>query len=85
MAMVYTNKLFLQTIVVFFIFFPVFFQLPFNIYNDPATLNDPAGFITRLPIPISVPMCFLGIFLLGTFKRVFQSSWLVLLSVLVWF
>ena len=80
MAMVYNNNLYLQIIVVFFVFFPVFFQLPFNIYSDPATLNDPADFITRLPIPISVPMCFLGILLLGTFKRVFQSSWLVLLS-----
>jgi len=81
MAMVYTNKLFLQIIVVFLVFFPVFFQLPFNIYSDPATLNDPADFITRLPIPISVPMCFLGILLLGTFKRVFQSSGFVLFSV----
>ena len=74
------NTFLLKTILAFLIFFPVFFQLPFNIYNNPATLKDPAGFITRLPIPISVPVCFLGIFLVATFKRVFQSSWLVLLS-----
>ena len=74
------NTLLLKTILAFLIFFPVFFQLPFNIYNDPATLKDPAGFITRLPIPISLPVCFLGIFLFATFKQVFQSFWLVLLS-----
>ena len=70
----------MKTIVVVGIFFPIFFQLPFNLYNDSKTLLDSRDGLTRLPIPFSVIACFIGILCYGGFRRKTLAAWIWILS-----
>ena len=52
------------------ILFPLFFQLQGTVYNEPLQpLLDSGGVLSRVPLPISLPACLLGIFVLGRFRR----------------
>jgi hypothetical protein len=70
--------IFLKIIFVAAMFFPLFFQLPFNLYVDSSTLIKSSAGITKLPIPFSVPICFLGIALFGGFKSENLPYWILI-------
>lgn len=80
----------IKTFFVVLIFFPIFFQLTLNLYTDSSTLIKSSGGITRLPIPFSVPACFLGLLLFGGFRKasllwifVFSSFFLMIFTSIV--
>lgn len=51
------------------LFFPLFFQLGTGIFRSPEFIYDTEGLLNRLPFPISVIACFVGIVLIGRFSR----------------
>jgi O-antigen ligase len=59
---------------------PVFFQIKGGVFNDPSMVFDSGGFITRLPIPLSVAVCIIGIPLIGLYKNAGASLTMVFLS-----
>jgi len=72
------------------IFLPVFFQIEGGIFRDDAIIFDSYGLITRVPLPLSVVACLIGIPLIGRFRSaliafafVFSSLVLMLVSVLL--
>lgn len=48
----------------FAILFPLFFQLSGNIYNSLGAVIDSGGVLLKLPLPISILACFVGIWAL---------------------
>ncbi len=46
------------------ILFPLFFQLSGGIYNSHEAMTDSGGLISRLPLPISILACMVGMFML---------------------
>lgn len=71
------------------ILLPVFFQIEGGIFRDSRMMFDSRGLINRLPIPISVVVCLLGIPFVGRYKNalpvmvVLSSSFtLMLISIL---
>jgi hypothetical protein len=49
--------------------FPLFFQLSGRIYNSVEPVWDSGGMIAQLPLPISLPVCFGALLLLGARYR----------------
>ncbi|MCZ8286924.1 MAG: hypothetical protein O9353_15840, partial [Bacteroidia bacterium] len=45
--------------------FPLFFQLSGGIYNNPAAVTDSLGVLSKLPLPVSIIACLLGILALA--------------------
>jgi hypothetical protein len=59
----------LVTFIAVFILLPVFFQINSGIFNSPHIVYDSGGVLSSLPIPVSVIACFIGILLLGDYRR----------------
>jgi len=70
----------IRILFVVMIILPLFFQLPFNLYDDSNTLIIASGVLTRLPIPFSVPACLMGIALYGGFRRTALPSWVLVVT-----
>lgn len=45
--------------------FPLFIQISGGIYNNPEAVTDSGGLLNKLPLPISIGACLLGIFALA--------------------
>lgn len=80
----------LHVVIAFLLFIPAFFQLGIGIFRDPSMTYSSDGLLSRLPIPLSVPACFAGLFLLGNYRRahasltfIFVTFILMLMSVMV--
>lgn len=52
---------------------PVFVQLSGGLFVDKAVVFDPAGAISRLPVPLSVAGVFVGIALLGSYATAIRT------------
>ena len=52
---------------------PIFFQIGHGIFRDTAMDFNSEGTLTRLPIPLSLLACYVGIVLFGTYQRAFVS------------
>lgn len=63
----------LRTLIAVLLLLPLFFQLNHGIFTDPSLVFDSGGVLRELPIPVSVLACYLGILLIGTYKRAFLS------------
>ena len=48
---------------------PVFFQIQSGIFRDTSMVYDAKGVIGKLPIPLSVVTCFIGIPIIGRYKN----------------
>jgi len=59
----------LRTIIAVFITLPVFVNLESGLFRSPEFLFDSEGAFRKLPIPLSVGACYLGIALLGNYRR----------------
>ena len=55
--------------VAFAVFFPVFFLLSGKIYNAAVPMIDSGGVLASVPLPLSIIGCFLGVVLLGDYRR----------------
>lgn len=55
------------------ILLPVFFQIEGGIFRDSRMMFDSRGLINRLPIPISVVVCLLGIPFVGRYKNALSA------------
>jgi hypothetical protein len=55
--------------IAFTVFFPLFFQLSGKIYHAAQPVIDSGGVLSSLPLPVSIVACFLGILILGDFRR----------------
>jgi hypothetical protein len=51
------------------IFVPIFFQVGSGIFHTREFIYDTGGMLFKLPIPVSVLACYLGIVLIGRFPR----------------
>ncbi|MBP7527838.1 MAG: hypothetical protein KA801_07930 [Syntrophorhabdaceae bacterium] len=68
------------------IFLPIFFQIKGGIFSDTAMVFDSRGSISRLPIPLSVTACLIGIpLLIGRYRNAIPSLAVVLASVVLMF
>jgi hypothetical protein len=67
-----SRKIYMAAIT-FFVLLPIFFQIESGIFNDPAMIYDSGGALRRLPLPLSVLVCIIGILLLGRYKRAYLS------------
>jgi len=68
------------------IFLPVFFQIKGGIFSDTVMVFDSRGSISRLPIPLSVAACLIGIpLLIGRYRSAIPSLAVVLASVVLMF
>lgn len=55
--------------------FPIFFTLSGHIYRSPLEpMYDSGGVVTAVPLPIALPVCFLGIFILWWRRDVFTAA-----------
>lgn len=54
---------------IFAIFVPFFLQFGTGIFRSSDFVYDTAGMLDRLPVPVSVVACFVGIALIGRFSR----------------
>lgn len=70
----------LRTLIAALLLLPLFFQLSHGIFTDTSLAFDSGGALRELPIPVSVLMCYLGILLLGVYKRAFLSFGFVFVS-----
>lgn len=52
---------------------PLFLQIGHGVFHSDSAVYDSGGRITDLPIPFSALCCYLGILLLGTYRRAFLS------------
>ena len=62
------------------LFFPLFFQLTGNIFQDSTFIYDSQGALMRVPLPVSLLACFGGIPLLGGYKRAYLSLGVIFMS-----
>ena len=67
-----SRKIYMGAVAIF-ILLPVFFQIGTGIFNSPTWLYDSGGALIRLPIPLSVLACYIGIILLGNYKNAYLS------------
>lgn len=70
-------------VIVLFILLPVFFQIQGGIFREPSMILDSGGLISRLPIPLSVLGCFVGIIFIGHFRRANASLGVIFFSVIL--
>lgn len=59
---------------------PLFFQLNHGFFTDSSLTFDSGGVLGELPIPISVLSCYVGILILGSYKRAFVSFCFIFLT-----
>lgn len=59
---------------------PIFFQASNGIFRDPSFGFNSEGKLANLPIPISVLACYIGIVLLGGYKRAFTAYMTIFLT-----
>lgn len=85
----YRYNHFIAVIIGFGILLPVFFQIEGGIFKESTMMFDSRGLITRLPIPISVLVCLIGIPFIGRYENarpviavLFSSFALMLISIL---
>ncbi len=64
----------IQAWVIFFLSFPLFFQLDGGIFSSPDLFFDSRRLLTRVPLPVSVIACFSGIALFVSYKRANLSA-----------
>jgi len=65
----------IQIVVLVLLIAPVFFQLSGgSIFNDSAMIYDHGGRLARLPLPVSVIACFIGLILLIRYKACHSSA-----------
>ncbi|WP_228778586.1 MULTISPECIES: hypothetical protein [unclassified Polaromonas] len=58
--------------------FPLFFQLSGGIYNNPAAVTDSLGVLSKLPLPISIIACLLGILALAkNYRQALPAAWFI--------
>jgi hypothetical protein len=69
-----------RLIIAFTLFFPLFFQLTGNVFRESDFIFDSEGSLMRVPLPLSLVACFLGIPLLGGYRRAHLSLGIVFLS-----
>jgi len=65
--------------------FPLFFQPGGGVFRDRAMIFDSQGLISRLPIPISVAACLIGIALIGRIRHAWPSVAVVCSSFILMF
>lgn len=80
----------LQTVVLFFVFLPVFFLLTGEIFTSKEMIYDSGGQLLRVPLPLSIIFCFIGIVLLLRLENrqfgmwfVFSAFMLMMLSTVI--
>lgn len=66
-------------LIVFVLFFPFFFTLSGTIYNPAVPLTDSGGVVRNLPLPLSAVGCYLGILVLGSYRRVAMSLFVIMM------
>lgn len=59
----------LRALIAFFIVVPVFVTMESGLFRSAELLYDSGRILARLPIPLSVAACYLGIALLGNYRR----------------
>lgn len=59
---------------------PIFFQASNGVFRDPSFAFNSGGKLTNLPIPFSVLACYIGIVLLGGYKRAFIAYMTIFLT-----
>jgi hypothetical protein len=69
-----------RKLIAFLLFFPLFFQLSGNIFHEATFLFDSRGALMRVPLPVSIIACFVGIPILGGYKRAYLSLGVIFLS-----
>lgn len=58
--------------------FPLFFQLSGGIYNNPEAVTDSLGVLSKLPLPVSIVACLLGILALArNYRQALPAAWFV--------
>ncbi|MES2400035.1 MAG: hypothetical protein V4573_08610 [Pseudomonadota bacterium] len=58
--------------------FPLFFQLSGGIYNSPEAVTDSLGVLSKLPLPISIVACLLGILaLVRNYRQCLPATWFI--------
>lgn len=58
--------------------FPLFFQLSGGIYNNPAAVTDSLGVLSKLPLPVSIIACLLGILALAkNYRQALPAAWFI--------
>lgn len=67
-------------VIALFILLPVFFQIQGGIFREPSMMIDSGGLISRLPIPLSVLGCFVGIIFIGRFRYTNASLSMIFFS-----
>ena len=63
-----------QAWVIFFLSFPIFFQLDGGVFSSPDMFFDSERLLTRVPLPVSIVACFSGIALLVSYKKANLSA-----------
>jgi hypothetical protein len=63
------NNQIVAVVIALFILLPIFFQIQGGIFRDPSMVIDSGGLISKLPIPLSILGCFVGIIYIGHFRR----------------
>lgn len=63
------NKDILRTIIAVFLIAPIFFSLESGLFRSSEFMFESAGIVSKLPIPLSVLACYLGIALMGNYRR----------------
>lgn len=58
--------------------FPLFFQLSGGIYNNPEAVIDSLGVLSKLPLPISIIACLLGVLALArNYRQALPAVWVI--------
>lgn len=55
-------------VIAFLVFVPLFFQFRGGVFDDHAMSFSSGGILTKLPVPFSILICYLGILLLGSYS-----------------
>ncbi|RXZ33767.1 hypothetical protein D9O50_11760 [Oxalobacteraceae bacterium CAVE-383] len=64
---------YLQAGIAALLLLPLFFQLGAGIFLEQSVTFDSGGVLRNLPIPVSVLVCYIGILLIGAYRRAFLS------------
>lgn len=59
----------LGVVIAMMLVMPLFLTLDHGVFRSEDFLYSSAGFLTKLPVPVSVFSCYLGLVLLGNFRR----------------
>ena len=59
--------------IAFLLLFPLFFQLSGHIFHNAGLVLNSGAIITQVPLPISIMACFVGLLILGRYKKAYLS------------